>query len=46
MPKQEVVNKSPNVNTEGVADTGCTVLWGLDTMRKLNILINTSPYHF
>ena len=38
MPKQEVVNKSPTVNTAGVADTGCTVLCGgLDTMRKLKI---------
>ena len=38
MPKQEVVNKSPSLNTEGVADTGCTVFCGgLDTMRKLKI---------
>ena len=36
MPKQEVVNKSPNLNTEGVADTGYTVFCGgLDTMRKM-----------
>ena len=34
MPKQNVV-KSPDVQTEGVADTGCTVLCGgLDIMRK------------
>ena len=38
MPKQEVVNKSPSLNTEGVADTGCTVFCGgLDTMRKMKI---------
>ena len=38
MPKQEVVKKSPNLTTEGVADTGSTVLCGgLDTMRKLQV---------
>ena len=37
-PKQELMNKSPNLQTEGVADTGCTVLCGgLDMMRKLKI---------
>ena len=34
MPKQETLNKSPSLNTEGVADTGCTVLFGgTDTLR-------------
>ena len=38
VPKQEVMNKSPTLQTEGVADTGCTVLCsGLDMMRKLKI---------
>ena len=46
-PKQEIVDRSPSLNTEGVADTGCTVLCGgLDTMRKLKIprsvLINSN----
>ena len=34
MPKQETLNKSPSLNTERVADTGCTVLFGgTDTLR-------------
>ena len=38
VPKQEVMKKSPNLQTEEVADTGCTVVpGGLDMMRKLKI---------
>ena len=38
VPKQEGRNKSPTFQTEGVADTGCTVLCGgPDMMRKLKI---------
>ena len=38
IPKQAVMNKSPTIQTEGMADRGCTVLCGgPDMMRKLNI---------